>query len=88
MAQTKVTADLLSNFAQTLRDESARFQQIKASMDRELSNIHWEDPIAAKFRGDYYERLRPIERDLLPKMNDYQQHLDKEANIIREYLQG
>jgi hypothetical protein len=86
MAQTKVTADLLSSFAQTLRNESSRFNEIKNSMDNELNSFLWDDPIAAKFKAQYAEGLEPLKSKLLPAMDQYQQHLDKEANIIREYL--
>ncbi|MDR2026475.1 MAG: hypothetical protein LBQ01_02825 [Prevotellaceae bacterium] len=89
MAQTKVTADLLSSFAQTLRSESSRFNEIKNSMDNELNSFLWDDPVSAKFKAQYAEGLAPLKSKLLPAMDRYQEHLDKEAGIIRdEWLQN
>jgi uncharacterized protein YukE len=87
MAQTKVTADLLRNFAQSLRTESNRFHEIKASMDSQLGGFIWDDPVAMRFKARYNEGLEPIEKKLLPSMDRYQQHLDKEAGIIDTWLQ-
>ncbi len=88
MAQTKVTADLLNDFAQTLRNESERFQGIRTSMDSQLNGFLWEDPVAQRFKQRYNEGFAPIEKKLLPAMDRYQQHLDKEAAVIREWLQN
>jgi len=87
MAQTKVTADLLREFAQSLRTESERFYNIKGSMDSQLHGFWWDDPVAVRFKSRYTESLEPIEKKLLPAMDKYQQHLDKEAVIVDTWLQ-
>jgi hypothetical protein len=85
MAQTKVTAALLREFATTLRTEKERFETTKNSMDNELFNgFLWEDPVAHSFKERYDKGLKPLEQKLLPAMDKYQLHLDKEANIISE----
>lgn len=88
MAQTKVTAALLREFSQTLQTESDRFQQIKKSMDERLESFLWDDPIAIRFKGQYREELEPIEKTLLPAMEKYKQHLDKEAGVVDEYAES
>jgi len=87
MAQTKVTASLLRDFAQTLRTEKDRFQSIKSSMDQKLTSFLWEDPIATRFKSQYQEGLAPVEQKLIPAMDNYQVHLNKEAGVIEEWLQ-
>ena len=88
MAKTQLSAALLREFAQLLRNEMDRFGQIKSSMDTQLlKGFLWEDPVAQHFKAKYEEELAPIEKKLIPAMDTYQQYLDEGAKRGEEYAE-
>jgi hypothetical protein len=88
MAQTRVTADLLREFAQILRTENERFETIKLQMDEQLFGFLWNDPVALKFKANYEDRLQSLKTKLFPAMEKYQQYLDEEAKFVDIYTEN
>jgi hypothetical protein len=85
MAIAKATAESLTQFSSILKDNREDILSVKRSMDRELLNFLWDDPVGAAFRADYQEKLKPIENTLVPNLASYSTYLDQEASIINEY---
>ena len=85
MAKAKATAETLTMFSGTLKNNREDILGVKASMDRELKSFLWDDPVGNAFRAKYYEDLKPIESKLVPNLASYSTYLDQEAAIINEY---
>ncbi len=85
MAKAKATAETLTMFSGTLKNNREDILSVKASMDRELQSFLWDDPVGNAFRAKYYEDLKPIESTLVPNLASYSAYLDQEAAIINEY---
>jgi hypothetical protein len=85
MPKSKATAETLSQFSSTLKNNRDDILYVKNSMDNELNSFLWEDPIGNAFRAKYYEDLKPIESKLVPNLEAYSRHLDQEAAIVNEY---
>lgn len=85
MAKAKATAETLSQFSSTLKNNREDIFSVKASMDNELQSFTWDDPVGNVFRSKYYEDLKPIEDKLCPNLDAYCRYLDQEVSIINEY---
>lgn len=85
MAKAKATAETLSQFSSTLKNNREDILSVKASMDKELQSFIWDDPVGNTFRSKYYEDLKPIEGKLVPNLEAYSRYLDQEVSIINEY---
>lgn len=85
MAISKASAERLTQFSSTLKNNREDIFAVKESMDRELQSFLWDDPVGNAFRAKYYEDLKPIEGKLVPSLEAYSRYLDQEASIINEY---
>jgi len=84
MAQTKVTSELLRQFAKLLQEECGRFRQIKSSMDEKLNSFLWDDPVAHKFKAQYEDGLKPLNEKLYPAMEKYENYLLEQVKLVDE----
>jgi hypothetical protein len=88
MARTQLTAQLLSQFEQQLREQADRFDGIEREMNNLLNGgFLWDDPIAQRFRATYAERMEPLRSKLLPAIEKYQQYLRVSAEKASTYSQ-
>ena len=85
MAKAQATAETLTMFSGTLKNNREDILNVKASMDRELQSFLWDDPVGNAFRAKYYEDLKPIEGKLIPNLEAYSTYLDQEANLVTEF---
>lgn len=85
MAISKASAESLTQFSSILKSNREDILSVKNSMDRELLNFLWDDPVGVAFRAKYEEDLKPIENVLVPNLASYSTYLDQEASIINEY---
>lgn len=84
MAKSKATAETLTMFSGTLKNNREDILRVMESMDRALQ-FQWDDPVGNAFRAKYYEDLKPIESILVNNLASYSTYLDREAAIINEY---
>jgi hypothetical protein len=88
MARTQLTAQLLQQFEQDLKNQAERFDGIERQMNNLLNGgFLWEDPVAQRFRTRYTEQMEPLRSKLLPAMEKYQQYLHVSADKATTYSQ-
>jgi hypothetical protein len=86
-ARTQLTAGLLRQFEQDLRNQANRFDTIERQMNSLLNSILWNDPVAQRFKTRYAEQIEPLRSKLLPAMEKYQQYLKVSADKAEAYAQ-
>lgn len=73
MAQTVLTAEMLSQFEQNIGQQKSRLDQIEKEMNKLLNGgFLWDDPIAQGFRASYAQHFEPLRAKLFPAMERYQ----------------
>jgi hypothetical protein len=88
MARTQLTAQLLQQFEQDLKNQAERFDSIERQMNNLLNRgFLWDDPVAQRFRIRYAEQMEPLRSKLLPAMDKYQQYLRVSAEKATTYSQ-
>jgi len=86
-SRTQLTADLIFQFEQDIKNESETFRTIRKNMDNALNGFLWEDPVAQRFKEAYSEGLEPLNSKLLPAMENYQRYLNILGEKTREWTQ-
>jgi hypothetical protein len=87
--KTQVTAELLRNFEQQLKEQSNRLGSIENNMNKLLNGgFLFDDPVAQRFRAQYTERMEPLRTKLLPAMEKYQNFLRIAAEKAERYSQS
>jgi len=86
--RTQLTVELLKKFEQDIKNEADRFRSIRQSMDQALDGFLWDDPVAHHFKARYNENLEPLNTILLPALDNYQQFLNKQAQLAGNYQQN
>ena len=84
MAQAIVTPDLLQEFADKLRREIYRLDEIKSSMEQFFNGFDFHNAVIHRFKIDYDERMKLIEEKLLPAMEEYLKSLQVYHHFLSE----
>lgn len=85
MAQAKVSQEALVKMAETLRQGAERIMSAKAEMDSQLRSFVWDDPTGYYFTGKYEEDFKPIQTELIPKINDFVKYLSQLDIQVSEF---
>lgn len=85
MAQTKTDIDALDYIVNELKNANELILNSKGEMNAQLNAFSWDDEIGYNFYYNYYEKLRPIDNELIPAIQKLITHLESLINKINDY---
>lgn len=85
MAQTKTDIDALDYIVNELKNANELIWNSKGEMNAQLNAFSWDDEIGYNFYYNYYEKLRPIDNELIPAIQKLITHLESLINKINDY---
>ena len=85
MAVSKVSLEILSQMANTLRQSAEAIVSAKGEMDEQLRSFVWDDPVGQSFAIKYEEDFKPLTNKLLPSMNEYVTYIIGLEGNVAEY---
>ena len=88
MANTKVNIEVLAQLAAVFLRIKEDIECTKEEMDRELCSFPWDDPVAIAFKESYYEKLKPVDNVLIPRIDGYIQYLDVQGGQLSGYTES